>query len=191
MMTKTAEKEWTNKGRWLAYSKKPLPRTKEDLWPALNSPQGLNTVYVERIKKFVDGLNSTDILDRIKAAQHGYKLAELRLIKADAVIRRYKEEIDGAMEASKRAVEGKEYDKYCGRAIVYVSNYKHELARALWARRGPFAPDHWSSRMHAAAIEIAAPPDSQSMTGWEESARAAAHYLCGQGIPASSHSWAD
>ena len=191
MMTKTAKKEWMNKGRWLAYNKKPLPRTTSDLWPTLNSPQEFNTVYVERIQKFVESLNSTDILDRVRAAQHGYKLAELRLTKADAVIGRYRKITDGAREASRRAVEGKEYDRYCGRAIVYVSDYKHELARALWAVQGPSAPDHWSTRMHRAAIDIEAPPDRQSMTGWEESARAAAKYLTDHGIPAKCNSWAD
>jgi hypothetical protein len=191
MMTTKAKKEWTNKGRWLAYADKPIPSTKEDLWPALSAPEGWNNKYVERLQNFVASLSDAEIQERIEAARHGHGLAMARRAKAESVIERYQKITDGAREASKRVVKGKTHDRYCGSAIVYVSDYKHELARALWALKGPFAPDHWSSRMFAAKVEIAAPEDSQSMTGWEESARAAAKYLNDHGVPAKTHSWAD
>lgn len=183
-MTKRQIERWRNNGRWLAYRNpgergyRPCPLTLAGLDHFTDSAAKSKLTIEEQIQC-------------LHEFQKGYHLAKKRREKAEAVLLKYKAILEGAYAAAKKAVEGKTFDMYCGRAITYVGNYDHELARALWAAKEVRAPDHWSSRMHAATIEIPAPSDGQSMTGWEESAKAAAVYLQSHGIPANWHSWAD
>ena len=183
-MTRKQIEHWRNEGRQLAYRKpgergyRPCPLKLIEL-DHFMAPDLRSRLTIE------------EQLGRLAELQKGYHLAKKRREKAEAVLLKYKGILEGAYATAARALEGKTFDMYCGRAITYVGNYDHELARALWAAKEVRAPDHWSSRMHAATIEIPAPSDRQSMTGWEESAKAAAAYLKDHGIPANWHSWAD